>query len=310
MFNHAHVSPASWLAFELNVLRRLKFQSVALTLAGEPSLGAALKRWNVRVSANEATRAAWTKAVAEIENNSERLTGDDISAILEDAYVPRHQLKNQSLKKWFNETDAWWFDNVRQNVEKIASPVKQAIALKIGMGVGDYVLSFADETRELRQPLSEIFRRLYLIEPNAFDNNQKNPCTNKIINEFIAESYSDLMFLRLPPAHNLPLKKALGRAAWREEWIRGRADFWTDLEAAQTGKLGAHVAAKSQYLHLVEDALQTAAHVSHWAIAHVENGFVSASDIAEIVNRVRRVETVFTKDFSELTGTKAVIITA
>src|ERR1051325_9405949 len=37
-----------WLGFELNVLRRLKFGSVALPLTGEPHLGQYLKRWDAR----------------------------------------------------------------------------------------------------------------------------------------------------------------------------------------------------------------------------------------------------------------------
>ena len=70
------------------------------------------------------------------------------------------------------------------------------------------------------------------------------------------------------------------------------------------------VETKSQYLQLLEDTLHTASHINHWAIAHVESGFVSTPDVVEMVGRIRRVETVYTKDFSELTGTKAVIITA
>jgi hypothetical protein len=118
------------------------------------------------------------------------------------------------------------------------------------------------------------------------------------------------MFLRLPQAHNSSLRQALGWTAWREEWLRGNGDFWIEIETAQNGKLGSHVETKSQYLRLVEDVLRTAAHVEKWCVAHTEDGFVSAQDLVEIVSRVRRVETIFTKDFSELTGTKAVIITA
>jgi len=67
---------------------------------------------------------------------------------------------------------------------------------------------------------------------------------------------------------------------------------------------------KSQYLHLLEETLRMAKHIPVWTIAHVEDGFVSTQDIVETVGRMRRVDTIYTKDFSELTGTKAVIITA
>jgi hypothetical protein len=41
------------------------------------------------------------------------------------------------------------------------------------------------------------------------------------------------MFLRLPRAHNLTQKSYLGRAAWREEFLRGGDNFWTDMDCAK-----------------------------------------------------------------------------
>lgn len=313
MFDNKFAASNGWLAFELNVLRRLKFASVILPFAGEPHLGAALKRsTNARVSASDWAQSAFVRAVAAIENNDETLSEDDAATILEDAYVPRHRLQNDALGRWFNETDAWWFDNVRVNIERLSSHVKQAVALSVGVAVGEYVSSFTEETRELRQPLSTVYRRLLKMLPAPFDNGRENNCRNKPAREFIAENYdADLMFLRLPPAaRRSNLRAAFGRAAWREEWIHGDALFWGNYERAQAGKLGAPTESKTQYLRFLEEVLETAAHVPTWAIAHVENGFLSAQDIAEIVGRVRRVDTIFTKDFSEVTGEKAVIITA
>jgi hypothetical protein len=311
MLNKSAAAPKSWLAFELNVLRRLKFTSAVLPFTGEPHLGAYLKRWNARVSANDLTQSAWTKAIAAIQNNSEKLSDEDVNLVLEDAYVPRYRLQNESLKNWFNETDAWWFDNVRNNIEKLASPVAHAIALGVGMSVGDYTLSFTDETRELRQPLSTVFKRLWSVLPDPVDNNQNNACQNRTANEFIAENrQTDLMFLRLPPTHRQSLRNYLGWTAWREEWLRCGDDFWSDLETAQTGKLGALVETKYQYLRYLEEILQTASHIPVWAIAHVEDGFISTQEVIETIGHIRRVDTIFTKDFSELSSTKAVIITA
>ena len=310
MFIKSNTTPKSWLAFELNVLRRLKFASAALPFTGQPHLGAYLKRWNVRVLANDATISGWTKAVAAIENNSEKLSEADVNSVLEDAYVPRYRPQNAALRNWFNETDAWWFDNVRQNIERLASPVARAIALQIGMSVGDYASSFTEETLELRQPLSNVYRRLWSITPEPVNNGQNNTCQNKTAVEFISESLTDLMFLRLPAAHNQSQRMRLGTEAWREEWLRGSAEFWADLERAQMGKLGTLIETKSQYLRLVEDALRLAKNIPVWAIAHVEDGFLATQDIVEAVSRFRRVDTIYTKDFSELTGAKAVIITA
>lgn len=303
-------APKSWLAFELNILRRLQFKTAILPLTGEPNLGVYLKRWNVRVLANDAARSSYIRNLAEIQNNAEQLSEDDLSIILEDAYVPGYKLQNPALRNWFNETDAWWFDNVRKNIEKLPSQALQAVALSIGIQTGDYVLSFTEETREFRQPLSNVYKRLAGVFPKPINNGQNNTCANKTINSFLAENYGDLMFLRLPQPHNSSLQSAMGNAAWREEWVQTNDEFWNVSEAEQTGKLGSHVETKFQYLRLLEETLKTASHIQNWVIAHTEDGFITTQDIAEIIGQTRRVDTVFTKDFSELAGTKAVILTA
>jgi hypothetical protein len=180
------------------------------------------------------------------------------------------------------------------------------------MSVGDYVLSFTEDTRELRHPLSNVYRRLWSIFPVSPNNGQNNVCQNRNGYEFIAdvENRADLMFLRLPRAHNLTQKNYLGWTAWREEFLRGSDDYWNTMELAQAGRLGTLVETKSQYLRLLEEILRTASHIQNWAIAHVEDGFITTQEVVETMARVRRVDTIFTKDFSELIGTKAVIITA
>ncbi|MEZ5427907.1 MAG: hypothetical protein R2747_16675 [Pyrinomonadaceae bacterium] len=310
MQNLSSTIPRGWLAFELNILRRLKYQSAILPFTNEPNLGAYLKRWNTCVAANDLTQAGWTKAVAVIQNNSEFLADEDVQTVLEDAYVPRYRLQNEALKNWFNETDSWWFDNVRQNIDRITSPTARAIALSIGMSVGDYVLSFDQKTLELRQPLSTVYRRLWSVFPEPINNGETNTCQNKTANDFIAENRGNLMFLRLPRAYHNSLRNYLGWTAWREEWLRCGDDFWGDMEKAQFGKLGDFVETKTQYLQFVEETLERAGHISQWAIAHIEEGFISTQDIVETIGKVRTVDTIYTKDFTELTGTKAVIITA
>ncbi|MEP6922861.1 MAG: hypothetical protein ABI954_00220, partial [Pyrinomonadaceae bacterium] len=124
--------PKGWLAFELNILRRLEYLSIALPFTDDPTLGIYLKRWGASVAANDILQSAWTRNVAKIQNNSEQLTEEIVAAVLEDAYVPRHRLYNSALRNWFNETDAWWFDNVRENIERLESPLTRAVALELG----------------------------------------------------------------------------------------------------------------------------------------------------------------------------------
>ncbi len=310
-FNAATAFPNGWLAFELSVLKRLKFASVALPFTGEPTLGVQLKQWDVRVAANDPMIWAYTKSVALVENNVDRLNEDDIASILEDAYVPRDRLDNPSLANWFNETDAWWFDNVRFNAERLQS-YKRALALTLGMMVGDYVLSFDEENRRLRQPLSlsNVFKRFAESLPFPRDNALRNRASHQDVRAFVTDRrHTDLLFLRLPvPTEPKPASRSF--LAWREEWLQGSNDFWSEIEKERAGKLGSRAQSKRQYLGFIEDLLHTAAHMPAWAISHAENGFISTEDLVETIARVRKVDAVYSKDFSDLLGARASIVTA
>jgi adenine-specific DNA-methyltransferase len=290
----------------------LKFTSIALPFTGEPNLCAQLKRWQVRVAANDPMIWAHTKALALIENDSERLSEDELEAIVDDAYVPRERLDNPSLLNWFNETDAWWFDNVRFNAERLDSDYKRAVALTLGMMVGDYVLSFGADSRHLREPLSlsRVFRQFAETIPFPYDNSLRSKATNQDVRAFVAERrHTDLLFLRLP----VPVQPQTAQDnpyAWREEWLQGGDDFWDDFEKTRSGKLGSRVQSKQQYLGLVEHLLHTASHLPAWAIAHTENGFISTDELVDTVGRVRKVDAVYSKDFSDLLGVRAAIVTA
>jgi hypothetical protein len=311
MYKASSTTPNGWLAFELSVLRGLKFRSIALPFGGEPYLGLYLKHWGVRVSANDLAQWSWLKAVAYIENNTERLTEEEVAALLEDTYMPRDAPSNAALRRWFNETDALWFDNLREGTEYFTSQTKRALALSTGMHVGDYVLSFDDQTRSLRQPLSlpSVFERVWRAQAQPVNNSQRNTGANLEAREFLAQQHTDLLFLRLPRASNQHERRRNATAAWREEWVRGADNFWDEMEKRCAGRLGSYAETKQQYLSFVEDLLQTAAHLPAWAIAYTENGFVSTTDLVECINRVRKVGAVYTKDFSELMGARASIIT-
>ena len=257
--NIINLNSHGWLGFELGVLRRLKFRSAALAFSGEPQLGLALKRWNVRINANDPAQWAWIKAIAFIENNSDTLNEADIDKLLDDTYVPRSAFSNPALSSWFNETDAWWFDNVRSNAELFESPHKRALALSLGMMTGDYVFSFNQDTRELRQPLvlPDVLRRLWQKLPGPVNNLQRNQSSNREIKDFLAERQDDLLFLRLPHGNTNGVTRGARMLAWREEWVRQGRGFWNEFAKDRAGKLGAQVVTRDQYLNQIEDVLRT-----------------------------------------------------
>jgi hypothetical protein len=265
------------------------------------------------VAVNDPAQWSWIKSQAFIENNSHSLTEQDVELLLDDAYVPRKYFRNPGLLSWFNETDAWWFDNVRANADKFESPYKRALALAAGMSVGDYVFSFNLDTRDMRQPLalSNVFRRLLKTLPTPIDNRRRNICSNKSAKAFLAENpENDLMFLRLPHPTRTSDSRNARAVIWREEWVRQGKGPWSEPHKERGAKLDAYVETKEQYLGLIDDILHTAAHVPMWAIEAVSDGFVSTDELVECVGNTRKIEASYRKDFSELLGIQAVIITA
>jgi len=114
----------------------------------------------------------------------------------------------------------------------------------------------------------------------------------------------------LPPAvvQSDPVRNSV--LGWREEWIRGDEVFWDELERRRAGRLGSRIQSKQQYLDFVEDLLRTAAHVPIWAVAHNENGFISSDELVQTISQVRKVDAIYSKDFSDLLGVKGSIVTA
>lgn len=292
-----------WLGFELSVLRRIKFTSVAIPFSGQPDLDWYLKFWGKQIFSNDLCQWSWWIARALVENQGEVLSEDDVAQVLNDAYVPRRRLHNTALRAMMGELDACWFDNVWLNIQQLESPRRCALAYLHVLGVGDYVRSFTSATAHLRRPLSEVFVALWRNQRKLVDNARENSAANLNARDFIAQTRADLMYAQLPrPAGVAALRgTAVG---WREIWVRG-ADEWDALLepfAAGRGGLGERAASKARYLELVGDFLSTATHIPKWAVAHAEDGFVTAAELGEVIKTFRPVEITYAKDFSEVYG--------
>lgn len=309
MFKHSTIN-RRWLGFELSVLRRLKFSSIAIPFAGQPDLGWYLKFWGKQVLDNDLCQWAWWMSRALVENPGESLTEEEVSLTLGEAYVPHRRLHNPSLNDYLSEMDAVWFDNVWVNLHQIENEHRRALAIMLALGVGDYVFSFTPETADLRRPLSEVFVALWHNQRRVIDNGKENYSVNRDAHEFIRGARADLMFVRFPRPDGIRnLQNTV--TGWRENWVRGHGDGWQEMIANQQGRLGDDVLSKEHYLQLIGNFLARAKHIPQWAIAHTEDGFVTAAEIGEVIKQFRRVDVTYNKDFSDVIGGRnTFIITA
>ncbi len=296
-----------WLGFDLSVLRRLKFSSIAIPFAGQPDLGWYLKFWGRQIFDNDICQWAWWMSRGLVENQGESLSEEDVSLILSEAYVPRRRLHNPALAASMDEIDAVWFDNVWLNIQQIENEHRRALAYSLALGAGNYVFSFEPETSGLRRPLSEVFIALWRNSRQAINNGKLNYSLNHDAHEFIRGARADLMFARFPRPEGLAALRR-GIVGWRETWVRGTGGDWEAMIANQRGRLGDDVRSKEHYLQLISNFLARAKHIPQWAIAHTEDGFVSAAEIGYVIKQFRHIDVTYNKDFSDVVGGKNTFI--
>ena len=286
----------SLFGFEASVLRQIEFRSIAIPLCGRARLDWYLKIWGKLVMSNDPRAWAAASARAMVEAR-DPIDEEQISRLLEDIYVPGVRLANPHLRQWFGETDAWWMDNLRRNVERLEDETRRAQALVLGMQTGDYALSFTDATRELRRPLTTVFWRLAGRAPAGPKGHPHNRSYNQPADEFIKRARADLLYLTLPPAHS-ELAGDEARSQWREAWVRG-----TDGQTAdELLRLMSAPQSKRAYLAMADRLLDAAAHIKTWAIGYQEVGLVSARDISELIKEHRPVQATYSKDLTEVAG--------
>ncbi len=285
----------SLLGFEASVLRQIQFATIAIPFSGEAKLDWYLKAWNKRVFSNDASAWAATVARAMIES-TEALDEDSIAQLLTDIYVPGTRLSNAHLRRWFSETDAWWMDNLRRNIEGLADDKLRAQACLLGLQTGDYALSFTDETCDLRRPLTTVFWRLAGRFTIGAQPHAQNRSYNYQPLDFIRNARADLLYLNLPASQD-ENEGAQSRFEWRECWVKGLAadakDFAQTLPSPQS---------KKAYLLRVDKMLRAGAHIKKWAVACQEIGLVSAREINDLVKEHRAVRATYSKDVTEVAG--------
>ncbi|HYP27097.1 MAG TPA: HD domain-containing phosphohydrolase [Blastocatellia bacterium] len=284
------------LGFEASVLRQLDFRSIAIAFSGWARIDWYLKAWNKVIISNDPRTwaAAASRAAVEAETP---LAEEQISMLLEDVYVPGTRLGNPSLRQWFGETDAWWMDNLRRNIAAIEDETLRAQALVLGLQTGDYALSFDEETRDLKRPLTTVFWRLAGRAITGSRGHSNNRSHNEPVEEFARHARADLFYIMLPSAH-ADGGDSENRARWRESWVRGTQDFEPD----DTHYLMTVPQSKKSYLSMADRLLRSASHIKTWAVGYQEPGLASARDISELIEEHRPIRATYSKDLTEVAG--------
>jgi hypothetical protein len=255
-----------------------------------------LKAWGRQILANDPR--GWMAEVLRATSEARLPLGEEqIARLLQDLYIPGTRLSNPDLRRWFSETDAWWMDNLRRNIESILEPDAKAQALLLGMQTGDYAVSFNDATIDLRQPLAVIFWRLAGRFWSGPAGHPQSRSFNLPAEEFTRQSRADLLYLSIPPAH-AESGGAEARSEWRKTWVSGPS-----AEGANEPlRLITAPQSKQSYLVMIDRLLRSAQHIKTWAIEYQEIGLASAADISEVIKEHRPLRATYSKDLTEVVG--------
>ena len=292
-----------WLGFELSVLRRLKFDSIAIPFSGRPTLEWHMSYWGRQVLTNDIAQWAWWESRALCDHDRVRPSEIDLEALLRYVEVPRLYLSNPSLRQWMSPEDAGWFDRLWQNAQEQLPEAHRALVIRLGLELGDYVFAFQRETAGLRRPLTEVFQDMWRRERAAEGTGRRHYAGNQEAQDFVSQIQADLCFVRLPRPEGLRSTLDESLVSWRESWVRGNNNWMDSLVETARGRLGDRVHSKDQYLDLVTSFLEKARHIPSWAIVHVDDGFVSAVELGDLIRQLRRrVDVAYSKDFSAVLG--------
>ena len=279
------------LGFQASVLRQIEFRSISIPFWSDSRLDLYLKAWAKVIFANDPRAWGSTVARARVEAGAP-ITEEVITHVLHDVYIPGARLANPDLRRWFSETDAWWMDNLRRNIDGLEDQLARAQAITLGLQTGDYALSFDDETRELRRPLTTVFWRLAGRAIAGPANQPSNRSFCLPVEEFIRQARADVLFLSLPSGHS-DRGGAEARGDWRESWVNGAAAEKNQVATSQS---------KQSHLNSIERLLRLASNFRAWAIEYQEPGLASAQDILELIKEYRTVRATYSKDVTEVAG--------
>ena len=257
---------------------------------------------------------AFTKATALIENDSERLSAEEMDMLLDDASSRATASTIASLLHWFNETDAWWFDNVRFNRRGVwtrRTNVRSARRWARWSAITFFRLGPTAGTCASLcrcRACSYSFPRAFPFPATTLS--AAKPPTRKCAPSSPSVAMV-IMLLRCLPVPSSRSRREPVRWPGAVERLLGD-DFGMNSSGCELGELWASRSEQTATtLDLLEDLLHTAAHHA-WAIAHTENGFITTEmnwprlSARRAKGRARDLH----QRFSGLLGVRAAIVTA
>ncbi len=228
------------LPFILKHLENLKFNSALDAFSGSGCVGYAIKQTGAKVYANDFLNFCFQTARAAIENNSTKLSEEDVSKLVRPNASAPSFVRDTYKDLFFTETDCEFLDNLWANIQELESPLKVSLALaaasrscmkKRPRGMFTFTgIKGWDGRKDLKLSMREQF----LIAVNAlnsavFSNGQQNKAFNSDVFE-LPPDLADLVYIDTPyisPFSDCDYTR-------RYHFVEGYCRYWKDIEITNT----------------------------------------------------------------------------
>lgn len=228
------------LPFIMKHLSKLKFNSALDAFSGTGCVGYAIKRSGTRVYANDFLNFCFQIARASIENNSTKLSEEDVSKlVLPNRSAPTF-VRDTYKDLFFDETDCEFLDNLWANIQEMQSPLKVSLALSAASRAcmkkrprGMFTVT-GQKGWDGRIDLKLSMREQFLIAVNAFNsavfsNGQQNKAFNSDVFD-LQPDLADLVYIDTPyisPFSDCDYTR-------RYHFVEGYCRYWKGLTVTDT----------------------------------------------------------------------------
>ena len=228
------------LSFILKHLAKLKFNSALDAFSGSGCVGYAIKQTGARVYANDFLRFCFHTARATIENNSTKLTEEDVGKLVRPNPSAPRFVRDTYTDLFFNETDCEFLDNLWANIKELQSPVKVSLALAAASRAcmkkrprGMFTFT-GHKGWDGRMDLKLSMREQFLVAVNAFNsavfsNGQQNKAFNSDVFD-LQPDLADLVYIDTPyisPFSDCDYTR-------RYHFVEGYCRYWEGFEITDT----------------------------------------------------------------------------
>ena len=264
------------------------------------------KTKGLQVIANDRLRYCHHAAKAIIENNSVRLSEDEIEALLADNAKAGSFVQDNFKGIFFAKGVHALIDTIRANCDKL-SGFKKDIALfglgkscMSGKGGFGHFSSSTDYGRRQDTPdefKDRLRKNLQRINALVFDNDNENKAYRQDINDLLPKAKADLAYFDPPYATEFSTTN-YERAY---HFVEGLMTYWEGLEIKADTKVKYYetdhkTVTKANANEFFQTFLGNAKHIPHWLISYRDHAYPNEQEMKRIIGSFGKQSRMKSKD--------------